>query len=371
MKTLLVVMGIIVCGIGLLYLCGGGFYISMLQVALSGGMDSSAMTPEEEAQMEKFLPLVGSGMAALLMMILGFAGGLIWLGVGSIMARSWARKLLAALGWLVVAMAVTQTVAYFCILPAYVEMMNGLMSTIPSVTPPATPGGTAPPPPVATPAPPMPGGAFVAIQAVMTIIGGLMAAAPGVALIVIYNLRNVRLTCESLDPKPRWTDRVPAEVLPLWLLLVIWAFGILMPLPFVFTLPSFMSEGYNVFLVAGGMLIGSAFLGYLAWMVSTMKQIAWWIVMSAAVLYIFGTVFFISQIDVDFMWDIAIRFGATEEMRAEFDAEVPPQVVESIESMMFNWLPIAIIGGAFLGYLTWIRKFFISDEADPNLAPPQ
>lgn len=118
------------------------------------------------------------------------AVGCVWLGIGSILARRWARALTLAAAW-------TWLVAGVPGLAVVVLMRDALCADMP-------------------PAPP---GVRLAILIVAGLISGLLLVLLPAACLLFYGSRHVRATCELRNPRPAWTDACPIPVLVLLLCL--------------------------------------------------------------------------------------------------------------------------------------------------------
>ncbi|MDD5351058.1 MAG: hypothetical protein PHQ12_12670 [Chthoniobacteraceae bacterium] len=122
----------------------------------------------------------------------GLAVTLVWLGIGSIMARRWARALLVLFAWgaLITGLGAMVSLA----------LMSGkILADFQAVQP---PGAT-----------PLPESAKTTI---LVIMGGFFA----VIFVLLpatwaffYSRSSVKATCEARDPWERWTDRCPLPVL--------------------------------------------------------------------------------------------------------------------------------------------------------------
>jgi hypothetical protein len=121
---------------------------------------------------------------------LGIAVVFGWLGVGSILARRWARTLSLALGWIWLLSGLVGGLFSLVLLPRIFAAM------------PQTGG------------PDMTG---VAMGCAIAVIVPVLILLP-LAFVLFYRGRNVRATFEARDPHPRWTDRCPFPVLVLALL---------------------------------------------------------------------------------------------------------------------------------------------------------
>lgn len=124
---------------------------------------------------------------------------LFWLGIGSTMARRWARTLLAVLSRSFFVCGLFSLIILATMAPHIKAMMAAL-----------------PPPPNQAP---LPESAQMGVLIGMFLVCVLVTVIGPLIWALFYSGRNVKATCDALDPVPRWTDRCPAPVLAvsLWL----------------------------------------------------------------------------------------------------------------------------------------------------------
>lgn len=197
----------------------------------------------------------------LMLGVYGLAGTvLIWLGVGSILARRWARALWVCLSGVMFVTGVL-VVPYV----GYVTVID-LPRTM------AAQGGPA-----------MPGAAVAFMQIFMLcVMLVLYIIIPGI-LLLFYASGNVKRTCEARDPVVRWTDRCPMPVLALSLFTAFGAATMLVLALFVGVFPLF-----GVFATGAGgralMLAYGVVMLYAAWGVYGLRRGAWWLMLAVMVL---------------------------------------------------------------------------------------
>ncbi|MEP6822017.1 MAG: hypothetical protein ABI946_06675 [Chthoniobacterales bacterium] len=257
---------------------------------------------------------------------------LIWLGVGSIMARRWARALLAIWSWSWLAMGLISCVAMALMASHFAEVIRA-----------AQPPGQ----------PPLSSGARTALMLVPIVMLGFLFILLPLIWGLFYSGRNVKATCEARDPVVRWTDRCPLPVLAvsLWL-----AFGTLSML----VMPVFHS-GVRVAPLFGFLLSGvagtvfyialSAVWGYAAWAVYRLEWRGWWVVFLALILFGLSNAITYSVHDLS---DVYALMG------------YPPAQVEQMRTLGFSGRsPMAWLSAVFilplLGYLWYVRRFFRRD----------
>jgi len=351
-RILLAIIGGLICLLGLGILCGGGFGVTMLATMPFAKFTPPEVAEEERAALEaltqavhRFQPLIAPAVVSAAVSCLTASAALIWLGIGTIQGRRWARKLLLAAGWGWCGSVALQFIGFLSMLPA-------LMTWVESIAIPG-PGG----------APGTGSVAFsMAIQVVMNLISYAMSATPGVALIVLFSLRNVRLTCEQLDPGPNWTDRIPIEVLPLFLTLAVWSLQALTALPLIPGLVTLLPPelGWNGAAVLSAGLTVALLVTLSTWLVARMNPIGWWVLCAGTIV---GTgLICLAHLRSDFpaIFRAALNLiPMPEAERAKFEQDLPPGMMENFGSFLQScWVVVAVTGAAFLGYLGWIKRHF-------------
>jgi hypothetical protein len=196
-KTALIVFGILTIAMG----CVMALFIPLMLF----GATMAAKEPGASEMYKMMIP------ACVMYGTLAIA--LIWLGIGSAMARRWARALLLIFSWSWLVVGVIATASTAFVLPkafaasAALQQQRGL--------------------------PQLPASAqSIAMTIILIFYAVILILLPAI-WIWFYQGKNVRATCEARDPRPRWTDRSPLPVvaLSLWL-----AFGSLamLALPFAY-----------------------------------------------------------------------------------------------------------------------------------------
>ena len=188
---------------------------------------------------------------------LGFYGGAgtvcIWLGIGSILARRWARALWVCLSGFGLATGVLATPLMVYV--AFVHLPR-TMATVSSTPPPAV-------------------AMFVAQAVTVAMMVLFYLVIPGV-LFWFYTRPDVKRTCAARDPRERWTDRCPLPVLTLSLMSALGGVFMALVSPFFRAFPFF-----GVFLSGVGavllMLAWAALALWVAWGLYRLWMAAWWV----------------------------------------------------------------------------------------------
>ncbi|MBN8246273.1 MAG: hypothetical protein J0L84_02375 [Verrucomicrobia bacterium] len=267
----------------------------------------------------------GSRVATLIpgVMLYGGLGALlVTLGIGSILARRWARALLLIGAWSTLAVGLVATVSLAFLLPTLARQFM-------------PPGGRQPPP----------GAVEAGLWGMLMGMGLLLVVVPAL-WVLVYGSRNVKATCEARNPSPCWTDACPLPVLAvaLWI-----AAGV----PWMVLTPVL----YRGVLLFFGMFISgpAGALGYLiltvlwivaAWWIYRLDLRGWW--MLAVTLVVYG----LSNI-------LTYQRHSMAEMYALMGLLTPQ--VEALKGTSFmNWMTwmTAASTVATLVYLIAIRRYF-------------
>ncbi|HVU36157.1 MAG TPA: hypothetical protein VHE61_22150 [Opitutaceae bacterium] len=273
--------------------------------------------------------VLSTGLLALM-----FAGGMIWLGIGSIMFRRWARALILCLSSVALVMGLGGCVILGILLPFMDEMMRRSAEAN---------GQTLPPE------------AMTAIRVGILFFAAVFyVAIPGV-LVLFYRGRNVKLTCEARDPVPRWTDRVPLPVLAVALLQIFGAATMLLMIPTygrAFPLFGTIVHGAPALVIYVGFAIISILIarGFFR-----LERWALWTYL--ALLLIFGL-------------NSLVAFSGSGLMAYYEAAGVPEQQLKMLQAMPMAAIMRfgAIWGVGLLVYLWWLRRYFKPSEVPPVIA---
>ena len=252
-------VGLIVFGIALIL--AGAVCALFVPLVLLGGFMAQASGAGAEWRM-----LVPS-----LTLYALLAVAFVWIGVGSLAARRWARALALILSWVWLLTGVITVGMMALLFPMMSEMLAGA----------AAAGAASKGRGVA----PMPDEGMAAVILVITlaVMAVIFVIVPGV-LVLFYRSPHVRATCEAFDPRPSWTDACPLPVLGLSLSLAFMA---------IFSLPSIIAYGGMVPMF-GTVLTGftgiavtgalAGLWGWCAWATWRMRIAGWWAAFLSTVL---------------------------------------------------------------------------------------
>jgi hypothetical protein len=248
---------------------------------------------------------------------------LVWLGVGSVLARRWARTLLLCLGWIGLVIGVVA-------MPAVFLTMNSIGDTL------RVHGQEVHPLTVAVIK-------FFALMITFVIY----IAIPGVA-VLFYRSSHVRRTCEARDPVERWTDRCPVPVLALCLLQGFTALMLLLILPLygrVFPFAGVVLQGWSARLL---WLALAAFMAFAAWGFYRLNPRVWWAYATVTLLVWASSLLTIGRVGLIELY----RQMGLPERQLELMATNP-----LFRHGIIVWLS-ALGMGFFLAYLIFLRRYF-------------
>ena len=257
---------------------------------------------------------------------------LIWMGIGSIKARRWARALILVSSWFWIIGGIIGLLFMLLLMPDMYDQM-GRNEQMPQAMP-------------------------VIVKYLMT---GFMAVIgvviPGV-LILFYGRKNVKLTCEFRDSRVRWTDKCPLPVL-----LVSFFFG--------FGAVSMLFTGFSGWVIpffgfilsglagAGITLVVILLLGYVAWGTYKLSVKVW---LCAVLVIIAGTL----SIGITFsrasVWDFYEKMNFPEQQLEM----MKPSLIQHGSTLLLLF-GILLIG--FLVYLLYTKRYFETSSKESQMAP--
>lgn len=248
--------------------------------------------------------------------------GFVWLGIGSIMARRWARALLLVLAWMWLLLGVFTT---------------GFMAVfLPTILAESQPDAQ------------LPHAARVVVTAISLGFTFVVFVVVPAAFILFYRSRHVKATCEARDPVPRWTDTCPLPVLAMSIALAFAPLSILAMLVAFNSVVPFFGRLLTGPPAAAVLVLLMIVWTYCAWATYRLKKVGWWIVTIAFIVFAVSAVITFSRVDLIAMYE-AMGYPAQDmRMLANF-----PLVRGQALAVMS-----AVMTVPFLGYLLWIKKYF-------------
>ena len=257
----------------------------------------------------------------------GLAVALIWLGIGSIRARRWARALLLIFSWSWLGIGVFVLVAMMFIMPK-------VLANMPTA---ATAGQPA-----------MPAAVKAMVMLFQFLFLGVFFVVVPAVWVFFYKSRHVKATCEAHDNVACWTDACPLPVLGLcaWLAFSV-PMMVLMPVMGHGVMPFF-----GIFLtgVPGALfcLLVAAIWGYGAWLVYHLKSQGWWLILVALAVFLVSGLVTFARHD---MLEIYQLMGFPQ---AQIDQI---QKTGLLTGNRMGWFT-AFSAVPFLGYLLFVKKYF-------------
>jgi hypothetical protein len=255
------------------------------------------------------------------------------LGVGSLLARRWARALTLVLSWIWLAFGVVSLIAFLFLMPMMQAATAKAFEQAAAQQPTA---GPAPDPALLNAV------AFGCTIVFLVLFGILLPA----ILVLFYRSPHVRATCEARDPRPRWTDRLPLPVLSLVLLQ---GFGAVTVLG--------SAVGYGALAVFGHLVSGAW-----AWLLSVVLAVVlalaarwswrleargWWLAVGVWALGLASA-----------LWTLVHPLDWNEAFRVmKMDPGVYANLGIEAWGRQFSWLTLVAFV-PWLAYLLWVRRFF-------------
>jgi hypothetical protein len=310
-STGLVIFGILTLLLG----CLAGLFVTLMLFGQMMAAKAPNAPPVNHAAM-----LQGMAVYGLL------AVALVWLGIGSILARRWARALLLIFSWswLIVGIFITAVMPFF---------MAKVFANLP--------------PNAGTGQPAMPPAAITVMVVTMTLFFGVFFVLVPAVWTFFYNSRHVKATCEARDPAPRWTDACPLPVLGFSL----WTW-VAVPMMLVMALTGFaVMPCFGVFVsgLPGALfcLVIAAVWGVAGWWLYRLDARGWWLILIAMVLFMVSALLTYAHHDISELYQLQ---------------GLPQAQIDQIQKMglftgnRMGWFT-ALGALPFLGYLLFIKKY--------------
>ena len=261
-----------------------------------------------------------------LVMYAGLSVALVWLGIGSIMARRWARALLLIFSWSWLGLGLFDLIATAFILPK-------ALANLPSTAPAGNPAMNA--------------SIMEGVMVVTFVMLGVVFVILPAIWTFFYNSRHVKATCDARDLVPRWTDACPLPVLGLcsWLM---FSAMMLLTMPVIgFGVAPF----FGMFLTgAPGVLLYlalSALWAYAAWLLYRLDLRGWWLILITVCVYTLSSILTFARHDIIEMY----RLMNYPEAQIE---QIQKSGLLAGNSMLWMMLFFLV---PFLGYLVFIKKY--------------
>ena len=299
---------------GTLQIALGGLAAMMVPMMIVG-MIASAVSGGEAAERMNL-----KSMAPACLIYAVVAVWFIWMGIGSLKARRWARALILVSSWYWLVIGICAFICVLILLPNMSDQMAGnddVPKTVTSI-----------------------------IQCVMV---GFMAVfyivIPGL-LVLFYRGEDVKATCEHYNPQTRWTDKCPLPVLGAALACALWALLTPMMGASNWAIPFF---GTVLTGIAGAVTAVSLclILIWAAWGLYRLDGKAWWATLLLISAWSISAIITFSTVSTEIYYEKA---GMTEQQM---------EAIKQFDMMSMRW-PMVLWAAFALAYLFWIRRFFFN-----------
>ena len=279
---------------------------------------SSSITQAAQAEINPF-QLVLSLFFYLIIAVI-----LIWLGIGSIGAKRWARALTLILSWF-------WLITGFIVLIIMIYLMNGGMDDLFQSSQSVDPA------------------IFKVIMVVMTFIMSIFMVALPVGFILFYNNKHVKKTVEHFDTKIRWTDKCPLPVLAASLMFGYMAVISVFNGVYGWVVP-FMGFIFSGWIGALILLLNALVYAYLAFQFYNLDKKSWMLAIGYNIFWVISLIFTFSRHSI---YDMYEKMDFNEMQLAQLKS------MGMFENLIYLLVIIFLI---YLGYILYIRRFFYTDK---------
>ena len=258
-----------------------------------------------------------------MLIYLGLAVAFIWLGIGSILCRRWARALVLIMAWIWLISGLVGTVIMVFVMPQILAH---------------PPGG----------APALPAAMVIVMTLVMLAFASVIYVLVPAVLVFFYRSPHVKATCAARDPAPRWTDACPLPVLAISLMLGCYAaFMSLMILAYHSIMPCF---GHYLTGLPGAvaLLVTAAAYVWAARATYKLNIVGWWVAFLGFGLWMLSAVVTFARVGLLPMYELMGFPQAQLAVLKHIGFLQGPLLAVAIAAC---WLP-------FLGYVIYTRKYF-------------
>lgn len=311
-KTGLVVFGILEVILGLL--CALIAPLMIFGMIIANTLNKSSAAPMSAGMI---IPVV--------LLYVMLAVWLIWMGIGSIKVRRWARALLLVVSWIWLICGISGLIFMLFFMPDIYNPMAQSGEPHKEIT-------------------------VIMKYAMFGFMAVIYVIIPG-ALVLFYGSKSVKATCEFRDPHVRWTDKCPLPVLAVSLMYGLGA-GSLLSMGFSGWAIPFFGCILNGIAGAGVALVCVLLLGYVAWGTYKLNIKAWWCAVLVTIVWAISTGITFSRVS---LWDFYKKMNFSEQQ-----LEIMKQYVLPQHSMYALFFGVWVVG--FLGYLLYTRRYFLSSS---------
>lgn len=252
------------------------------------------------------------------------AAAFIWIGIGSIRARRWARAVMLSLSWLWLITGVVAMVAFWWVMPRYRDYA-GLGHLADDTV------------------------AMVVLTTSLFL--GLIYILMPLAFVLFYRSPHVIATCEARDQGISWVDGCPSQVVALVLLYAVSAASCLVAPAYNFVFPIFgvLVDGW---IGAVAWLTVLSLLVYLVIATSKREMRSWNVAVAASLVIASSSTLSAAVVPYSVWLDRMALPPDQREMVAVFGE--PTTITMALVSLV-TW-------GTWVGFLVWARRFFRTAE---------
>jgi len=254
----------------------------------------------------------------------------IWMGIGSIKARRWARALILVSSslWLIGGIGVL--IFMLLLMPRMYDQMAKNTQ--------------------------MPPAAVLVMKSMMIGFMTVFYVVIPAVFVLFYKSKNVKATCEFRDPQVRWTDKCPLPVLAVSFIFGFWAASMLFMGCHRWTIPFF---GFILSGVTGGavVLIVMFISAYLAWGTYRLDIKAWWCSLFWIIIWALSTAITFSRVSISDLYE-KMSFS-----RQQIDMIKQSGVLQT----PIMAVPFVLWSLGLLAYLLYIRRYFVQPPGQQNL----
>jgi len=259
----------------------------------------------------------------------------VWLGIGSVRTKRWARSLTLVVSWYWMILGALITVLMTAALPVAMRTALQMQEN--------TPG--APSAAVST-------GVMAVILTIIIVFSAIVLVVVPIAFVIFYSRQDVAATCRARDPVEPWTDRTPLPVLGAS---IVYFVGALYLLATAVSTPVFPFFGRYLTGIAGFVcfFVLAALDAFLAVALFRLRVWGWWLaVVTVPVRAV----------------SMAFTFAKADLMQAYSKMGMSDTQLQMLQSNPFLrsrvilwWSLISLV--IFFGYLFWLKRYFRNPPA--------
>jgi hypothetical protein len=300
---------------GILQILFGGLCALMAPLMIFGMVMNATMNKDTANPVGWHMMIPAIGVYA------AMAAWFITMGIGSVLARRWARALILISSWFWFIGGMIGFAVVSMYLPSMYDQM-GEDGKIPEAM-------------------------IVGMKVGMVVFMAMFyVILPGL-LVLFYSGRDVKATCEHRDPRIRWTDKCPLPVLGMSLMCAVWAVSLLSMGAYGWVMP-FFGTILSGLPGAGVTVALMLLLAYAAWGLYKLDIKAWWCVLMLNIVWLVSTVLTFTRVGFQAFYD---------------KMNLPAQQLEQVQQFSRLWehimyVPMVIWLVLIVAYLVYIRRYF-------------